>query len=785
MKARAIITALLLGALFATMFAAVARAQSLDKNIEITEFRMDPVDTPQSYPPTQAGGNPNVSLYFRFCDQGLLITNVVRTSTPPDPDKFVVTTATPHGMNASFNFVKIRGVRSVAGANGLWIANPIPLGGGFDPNRFELTTRQRPPAGDDAFAADPRAQIAPLYGCTEALEPGNVQQTNGRLAEFKLKLPPGFLGNPTALETCPTFLFIASSCSDRSILGSSVTETVVESSTRFTPPNPVVSPVYNVATMGLEPARLGTTQLGSEPPGPFPIKIGLRTTDDYGIDSALIDIPKNLGGPQALITQIDTVLCSQVPCRATDQFDPHTVQPLPPTRPFFRNPTSCKPATARLEVRSWAPDSVPDTASDSFTPTGCDAVPFAANASVTPTEPDVPDPKQAGLAGSYQVSLAYPNYTDAPIWQSNLKDADITLPEGMSLSPGGGVGLEACTFDQFGVDPTTGKQLNNAPAECPEGSQIGTLNVTSPVLDFPLGGKVFFGPVSGPGRPTASSPWKLFLLIEGAGLRIKLVGDTTVSESGQVRNVFTTQPEVPFTRLDVNLRGGDSAILSNPTTCTKHDGTATLVGWSGKTNTSTPTITPTGCTDPKPFNPVIEEATGIPEKAGANSVSKIVISRQDGEQNIKNIKLSLPAGAVGSLAAVPQCPLANAQAGNCPDSTKIGTISNTVGTGKSLLTVPGALFLAEASVPGDAATLAINVPAKVGPIDLGHVVILNRAVLRRVGHRGRHAVVGHPDHPRGRAAAAAASRDHRRSARFLHQPDRLRPAHADRDLHGR
>ena len=118
MKIRLITTILLSAALVATMFAAVARAQSLDKNIEITEFRMDPVDTPHSYPPTQAAGNPNVSLYFRFCDQGLLVTNVVRTSTPPDPDKFVVTTATPHGMNASFNFVKIRGVRSVAGANG-------------------------------------------------------------------------------------------------------------------------------------------------------------------------------------------------------------------------------------------------------------------------------------------------------------------------------------------------------------------------------------------------------------------------------------------------------------------------------------------------------------------------------------------------------------------------------------------------------------------------------------------------------------------------------------------
>ena len=61
-----------------------------------------------------------------------------------------------------------------------------------------------------------------------------------------------------------------------------------------------------------------------------------------------------------------------------------------------------------------------------------------------------------------------------------------------------------------------------------------------------------------------TNPWKLFLLIEGAGLRIKLAGDVTVSEDGQVSNIFVNQPETPFTRLDVNLRGNGRAILQEP-----------------------------------------------------------------------------------------------------------------------------------------------------------------------------------------------------------------------------
>ncbi len=734
---RPLITMALVSAMFlAAMWGAVARAQVTDDTaqLDVTEFQMKPLSTPHAYPPTQAGGNPNMGLFFRFCNPGNEITDIVLddpTSTP-EPGPFIVTTATPHGMQGTFTAVKIRGA-SIPEANGLWFSDAITGTGGTDPLRFRIHTRFTGNA-DNVYATRAYAQIASSdtpMGCS-------VEQYGSKLAAFKLELPPGVLGNPTALETCPTFLWIANSCPDRSILGQSVTSTVVETANASQFPLRVPTRLYNVATLGLEPARLGTGIFPSEPSGPLPIKIDLRTEGDYGLDSALIDIPKNLGGPVASIIQIETVLCAQVPCKATNTDDPTSVQPLAPTRPFFRNPTSCKPATAKLSARSWAVNPETKSLTSSFTPTGCDAEPFDTAVSVTPTETTA-----SGAAGSNTVTLEYPDYADADIWQANLKDANITLPEGMVLNPAGGYGLEACSFTQFGVDPTTGKQLNRAAPECPEGSQIGTIDVTSPVLDSPLHGKAFFGPVGGPGRPTTDDPWKLFLLIEGAGLRIKLSGDVTVSEDGQVSNSFKNQPEVPFTRLDVNLRGDGRAILRNPNDCGTYEGAASLVGWNGKTNSSdpsvdteapvmpVPSVTTTGCApSPRPFNPVVEVAEGIPKRAGANSLSRIVFSRPDGDQNLKSLKLSLPAGAAGSLAAAPQCSLADAQAGTCPESTRIGTIRNTVGVDGSLLTVPGELYLSEAIQPGDAASIAVRVPAKVGPIDLGQVVLMNRIYLR-------------------------------------------------------
>jgi hypothetical protein len=44
--------------------------------------------------------------------------------------------------------------------------------------------------------------------------------------------------------------------------------------------------------------------------------------------------------------------------------------------------------------------------------------------------------------------------------------------------------------------------------------------------------------------------------------------------------------------------------------------------------------------------------------------------------------------------------------------------------------VPGELYLSEAMQPGDAASISARVPAKVGPIDLGQVILMNRIFLR-------------------------------------------------------
>ena len=141
-------------------------------------------------------------------------------------------------------------------------------------------------------------------------------------------------------------------------------------------------------------------------------------------------------------------------------------------KPFFVNPTRCDvPKKSVLEARSWSTPAMASSEDDAngdgnkfdraeFTPTGCDQVPFGAFMKLGS------ETTRAGSPSGQTVTIQYPRGAGCPalpaapdctyeldeIWQSQLRHADVTLPEGMSLSPGGGVGLEACSAAQFGVD---------------------------------------------------------------------------------------------------------------------------------------------------------------------------------------------------------------------------------------------------------------------------------------------------------------------------------------------
>ena len=189
-----------------------------------------------------------------------------RADPPTSQAKFRVTTLRPHGWIPPFTDVKIRGVRTVAGANSCrrqrcLDRKPVLTGRGRSTqsgSNLGPTAKTRP-AGDDCFAPGRRMPRSAAPRATASQSPTG-QQDNGKLAGFKLKLPPGFLGQPDRARGLPDVpVHRQRRAPDRSILGHSVTETVIDGASNFTPPTRIPTRSTTCQTLGLEPARLGTT----------------------------------------------------------------------------------------------------------------------------------------------------------------------------------------------------------------------------------------------------------------------------------------------------------------------------------------------------------------------------------------------------------------------------------------------------------------------------------------------------------------------------------------------
>ena len=63
--------------------------------------------------------------------------------------------------------------------------------------------------------------------------------------------------------------------------------------------------------------------------------------------------------------------------------------------------------------------------------------------------------------------------------ESDVKKAELTLPEGVTINPSVGEGLGVCTPAQINRET-----LHSAPGEgCPDSSKVGTLHVDTPIVD--------------------------------------------------------------------------------------------------------------------------------------------------------------------------------------------------------------------------------------------------------------------------------------------------------------
>jgi uncharacterized repeat protein (TIGR01451 family) len=421
---------------------------------------------------------------------------------------------------------------------------------------------------------------------------------------------------------------------------------------------------------------------------------------------------------------------------------------------FFTNPSDCTgaPLLTGIHIDSWQnpgrfnADGTPDlsdpawAAGTSHSPpvTGCNLLRFEPGLSLQPETMVADTPTGLG------VDLRVPQSEDpGALATPPLRDATVTLPAGLALNPAAAGGLGACSEAQIGWRGGSLSDFTASAPSCPEDSKIGTVEVETPALSGVLEGTVY---LAAQNENPFHSLLAGYIVIDDptTGVVIKIPGNLTPDpRTGQITAVFKENPQFPFSELKLHFFGGPRGELATPTTCGTYTTTSDLMPWSAPD--SGPDATPSdafsiasGCTSA--FAPGFAAgSTGL--QAGGYAPFALSIARNDGEQNLAGVNVSLPQGLLGKIAGIPLCPDANANAGTCPETARVGVVQASAGAGPDPYFVSGKAYLT-GPYNGGPYGLVVEVPAVAGPFNLGTVVV--RQSLRIDPHTSQVTAVSDP-----------------------------------------
>lgn len=418
----------------------------------------------------------------------------------------------------------------------------------------------------------------------------------------------------------------------------------------------------------------------------------------------------------------------------------------PSNRALVSLPSSCapEPLGADLTIENWLGKAVSaslpftDLAGKAEVVDGCGNLNFSPTATAQPTTNVSDSPSGLDFDLHIPQDFAYEGLAEA-----NLRDTTVKLPVGLTVNPSAANGLGACGEAQIDLHQDT-------PSACPGDSKLGTVEVSTSLIEHPLHGSIY---LASPHANPFGTLLALYLAIEdpspGSGVVIKLPGRVEADWStGQLTATFQENPELPFEDLVLHFFDGPRASLTTPLSCGEYTTESLLTPWStpeGQALSSSNSFTtgaaasggdcPSGeAAAPRGFS--FTAGTESP-LAGIYSPFVLHLSRKDGFQHIAGIETTLPEGLVGKLAGVAYCPesgIAEAKSReapeegkeeivspSCPASSELGTVNVTAGSGTSPFPVSGHAYLA-GPYKGAPLSMVVIVPAVAGPFDLGTVV---------------------------------------------------------------
>ncbi|HVY95890.1 MAG TPA: hypothetical protein VHA54_02910 [Solirubrobacterales bacterium] len=577
---------------------------------------------------------------------------------------------------------------------------------------------------------------------------------------------PGLIGNPYAIPQCTNADFLLlrafTHCFDDAQVGYAEVSLYGEF-LRY--------PLYNLTPRYGEAAAFGFWAVSV----PVRLSASLRSDGDYGVTVSSTNIDETLGVTGVRVTfwgvpgspahdgergeegPVDEVpqLCIPSKTPAPCSFHGGKVQA------FLTMPVDCShgPLETHLFGESWKGETAEATTishDDSGNPMGmqeCNRVPFSPSISAQPSVGTAESP--SGL--KFELNVPETGILNPEgIAQATIKKAVVTLPEGMSVNPSAGEGLGACTPAEWARE----KVLSTLPGQgCPNQSKIGSVKIQTPVLTEEAEGSLFLAQTDDPRTPEpgAENPFDSLLAmyivarVPARGIIVSAVGKVEPDpRTGQLVTTFDDLPPLPFSKFTLNFREGARAPLSTPRTCGTYAINADLTPWSAMSSADVAKVQssfsivsgvdsgscPAGGNPP--FHPGLLAGT-LSNSAGSYSPFNLRLTRRDGEQEFTHFSIKLPPGISGKLAGIPFCPDAAIEAArsktgtaelespSCPQSSEVGRTLVGAGVGSVLTYVPGRVYLA-GPYHGSALSIAAITAAKVGPFDVGTVVV--RQALR-------------------------------------------------------
>jgi hypothetical protein len=646
---------------------------------------------------------------------------------------------------------------------------------GFD---FQLANRDGSPVTQ--AGSHPYAVTIPFE--VNSTETGFFEWTlSGATKDFIAELPPGLIGNATAVPRCSDLDFLqlrtdiptsnATQCPDSTVAG------IVAVS--------VLGPIawYNVPLYNLAPGPGSAARLGLVVQGvPVTFDIGVKPGSDYNVIAAQRHTPQPVkffgavaqiwGDPsdpghdmvrgKCGLKELFFVTLDQVSFPSGPFAGPGGCPVQPLEKAFLTLPSSCTgPLTTSFETDSWWEPGKWVTGSavthDNAKPpnpqglTGCGKLDFSPEVESSATT----DAAESGSGFDFNVDfhdegLANPS----GLAGSEVKKAVVTLPEGVTIDPSVAEGLGVCT--PADLDRET---LDSAPGDgCPNASKLGTLRLDTPLTDEEIEGSVFLAQQDDPATttPGAENPFDsliaLYLVLRNTNLGVLVKLPVKVEpdpRTGQLVATLENVPQLPFSHFNFHFREGQRAALISPAACGTYVTTSVFTPWSDpgtpRTVDSSFEITkgvnggPCPPGGVPPFHPHFE-AGAVNNNAGSFSPFDMRLIREDGEQDMTKFSAILPPGELGSLAGVSKCPdsaiaTARSKTGkqelaspSCPASSLIGHTLAGAGVGGALTYVGGQIYLG-GPYRGDPLSVIAITPAVAGPFDAGTIVVQEALTL--------------------------------------------------------